>query len=202
MQRLRKSWFKNKNNDLSWKDWKSLDSRTRTMISYQNTGLQKSWFKKRTMVSHKKTAKVLLKNNNDDISRNDCKSLYTRTRTITMIYLEMTAKVLIQEQERWYLIKIQYCSRLDSRKERWYLIKKKKQKSCSRTRTMISHLNIPTGCPTKGILNPPKRMPKYQGTHKNLNHSKRLYKKDHSGCLFILNANEVLYWQNPCCPGL
>ncbi len=104
MKRLQKSSFRKKNDDLTWKDCKSLDSRTRTMISYKNTVLQKSWFKKRTIVSHKKTAKVLLKNNNYDISRNDCKNLYSRTRTMTMIYHEMTAKVLNQKQERWYLI--------------------------------------------------------------------------------------------------
>jgi hypothetical protein len=93
-----------------------------------------------------------------------------------MIYHEKTAKVSFKNKNKKDDLSGKDCKSLDSR-----------------TRTMISHLNIPTGCPTKGILNPPKRMPKYQGTHKNLNHFKRLNKKDHSGCLFILNANEVLY---------
>ncbi len=101
MKRLRKSWFKNKNDDLSWKDSKSLDSRIRTILYHE-----KDW-----------------------------KSLNSRTRT--MIYHEKSAKVLIQEQERWYLIKIQYFRSLDSRKERLYLTKRQ-QKSCSRKITLIS----------------------------------------------------------------
>ncbi len=181
---------------------------------------QERWFNMKRLQSLDSSSSEVLIQKNDGISQKDSKSLaqeQERWRWYIMRRLQKSwfknknddddiswedCKSLDQKQERWYLIKIQYCRSLDSRKERWYLIKRQ-QKSCSRTRTMKNLLlNIPTGCPTKGILNPPKRMPKYQGTHKNLNHSKRLYKKDHSGCLFILNANEVLYWQSPSCPGL
>jgi hypothetical protein len=122
IKRLLKSWFKNKNDDddISWNDWKSLDSKTRTMISHKNTVLQKSWFKKERWYLIKRQQK-------------SC------SRTITMISREMTAKVFIQEQERW----------------RWYIMKRL-QKSWIKNKNDDMSFEHPYGLSNKGNFKSPK----------------------------------------------